>query len=438
MALVFKERVKENTSTTGTGTLTLTPIAQFQAFSGIGNGNQTYYGLQDGDSLDWEVGVGTYTLSGTTLSRDSIIASSNGGNHITISGTSTVFCTYPAGKSVFKDLNDKIVAGSSGIIFTGDNIALGSSCCLLASGYNNVFIGNGAGYTSDSSLQTFVGNQAGSGSKGCLSSFMGGQLVGVNCRGANKSVFIGAQAGRRSTSIGSGVVIGQAAGLEASGGKNIFIGSRAGIRVSGDRNIEISTNNGNVSIIGANSRKIYIEETIAGDTNLNKIAIGNVHAAHLSPEATLQLVPKASADIALKINSRPAGAANAIEASGKCHFRSQYSTVVEPTGETNITLDLDQSNFFNITMDSDKTLEVSNADVGQTFIVNIRQDSAVTEGVGWGVTWWSNIKWAGQLATNTPPATSDSGNLVDTFGFTIPSGNKYYGYIRGTGIYDPL
>ena len=438
MALVFKERVKENTSTTGTGTLTLTPIAQFQAFSGIGNGNQTYYGLQDGDSLDWEVGVGTYTLSGTTLSRDSIIASSNGGNHITISGTSTVFCTYPAGKSVFKDLNDKIVAGSSGITFTGDNIALGMSCCLLASGHKNVFIGNEAGYTSDSSLQTFVGNQAGSGSKGGLSSFMGGQLVGANCRGANKSVFIGAQAGRTSTSIGSGVVIGQAAGLEASGGRNIFIGSRAGIRASGDRNIDISMNNGAVSIIGANSRKIYIEETIAGDTNLNKIAIGNVHAAHLSPEATLQLVPKASADIALKINSRPAGAANAIEASGKCHFRSQYGTVVQPTGETSITLDLDQSNFFNITMDSNKTLAVSNPDVGQSFIVNIRQNSGVAAGAGYDVTWWSNIKWANKLAANNPPATSDSGNLVDTFRFTVPSGNKYYGYTLGTGIYDPL
>ena len=76
MALVLKDRVKETTTTTGTGTYTLAgAVAGFEAFSEIGNSNTTYYCCTDG--TDFEVGIGTYTLSGTTLSRTTILQSSN-------------------------------------------------------------------------------------------------------------------------------------------------------------------------------------------------------------------------------------------------------------------------------------------------------------------------------------------------------------------------
>ena len=85
MALVLKDRVKETTTTTGTGTLTLAGAATgFQSFSVIGNGNTTYYTITDG--TDWEVGIGTYTSSGTTLSRDTILESSNSGNAVNWGG----------------------------------------------------------------------------------------------------------------------------------------------------------------------------------------------------------------------------------------------------------------------------------------------------------------------------------------------------------------
>ena len=75
MALVIKDRVKETTTTTGTGTLTLAgAFAGFDSFAEIGNGNTTYYSCTDG--TDFEVGIGTYTASGTTLSRDTIFESS--------------------------------------------------------------------------------------------------------------------------------------------------------------------------------------------------------------------------------------------------------------------------------------------------------------------------------------------------------------------------
>jgi hypothetical protein len=99
MALVVKDRVQETSSTTGTGTLTLSGAASgYQSFSSaIGNGNTTYYAISNG--TDWEVGVGT--VGSGTLSRDTVLESSNAGSLVDFSaGVKTVFCTYPAERSV--------------------------------------------------------------------------------------------------------------------------------------------------------------------------------------------------------------------------------------------------------------------------------------------------------------------------------------------------
>jgi hypothetical protein len=100
MAFVVKDRVKETTTTTGTGTITLAgAVTGFQAFSVIGDGNVTYYTIAGG--AEFEVGIGTYTLSGTTLSRTTILESSNAGAAVNFSaGTKDVFVTYPAERSV--------------------------------------------------------------------------------------------------------------------------------------------------------------------------------------------------------------------------------------------------------------------------------------------------------------------------------------------------
>jgi hypothetical protein len=99
MALVVKDRVQETSTTTGTGTLTLSGAATgYQSFSSaIGNGNTTYYAISNG--TDWEVGVGT--VGSGTLSRDTVLESSNAGSLVNFSaGVKTVFCTYPAERSV--------------------------------------------------------------------------------------------------------------------------------------------------------------------------------------------------------------------------------------------------------------------------------------------------------------------------------------------------
>lgn len=101
MAFLVKDRVKETSTTTGTGTVTLAGASSgFQSFSAIGNGNSTYYCIAAQSGTEWEVGIGTYTSSGTTLSRDTVLSSSNSGSLVNFSaGTKDVFVTYPASKS---------------------------------------------------------------------------------------------------------------------------------------------------------------------------------------------------------------------------------------------------------------------------------------------------------------------------------------------------
>lgn len=104
MALVIKDRVKESSTTTGTGSLTLAGATNgYQSFSVIGDGNTTYYGIVDILNNEWEIGLGTYTASGTTLSRDTVLESSNSGSLVSFTGTLEVFVTYPAEKAVYRD-----------------------------------------------------------------------------------------------------------------------------------------------------------------------------------------------------------------------------------------------------------------------------------------------------------------------------------------------
>lgn len=107
MAFVVKDRVKETTTTTGTGTVTLLGAATgFQSFSAIGNANTTYYCIAGQTGDEWEVGIGTYTSSGTTLARTTVLASSNSGSLVNFSaGTKDVFVTYPASPSVNRSLS---------------------------------------------------------------------------------------------------------------------------------------------------------------------------------------------------------------------------------------------------------------------------------------------------------------------------------------------
>ena len=111
MAFVVKDRVKETTTTTGTGTVTLAGAATgFQSFSAVGNANSTYYTIVAQTGTEWEVGIGTYTSSGTVLSRTTVLSSSNSGNSVNFSaGTKDVFVAYPAELAAFANGDGVVV-----------------------------------------------------------------------------------------------------------------------------------------------------------------------------------------------------------------------------------------------------------------------------------------------------------------------------------------
>jgi hypothetical protein len=117
MALVINDRVKETSTTTGTGDFTLAGAATgFETFNaGIGTSNTTYYTIFNQGTNEFEVGLGTLSAS-TTLQRDTVLSSSNSDSKVTFSaGTKDVFCTMPASKSVYLDANgDPVGAASAG------------------------------------------------------------------------------------------------------------------------------------------------------------------------------------------------------------------------------------------------------------------------------------------------------------------------------------
>lgn len=131
MALVVKDRVRETSTSSGTGDLILNGAVQaFQDFSIIGDGNTTYYTIVDATTGEFEVGIGTYTLSTTTLSRDTVLESSDGGAAINFTtNVKDVFVTYPAERSVYVDGGAISPATASRLGF--NNLAQGSGLSVL-------------------------------------------------------------------------------------------------------------------------------------------------------------------------------------------------------------------------------------------------------------------------------------------------------------------
>lgn len=111
MALVIADRVREQSTTSSTGTFVLTgAVVGYQTFSAaIGNGNTTYYTISNPGTTEWEVGIGT--VSAGQLARTTVIASSNAGSLVNFSaGTKDVFVTYPAEKAVYLDASGNVSA----------------------------------------------------------------------------------------------------------------------------------------------------------------------------------------------------------------------------------------------------------------------------------------------------------------------------------------
>jgi len=144
MALVLNDRVKETTTTTGTGALTFAgAVSGFETFSaGIGNSNTTYYAVAHQSANEWEVGLGTLAADSTTITRTTVLTSSNSDSAVDFAaGTKDIFCTYPAGKAVFKDASDNTNFADDEKIQLGT----GNDIQLYHDGANSYFTGGSVG-----------------------------------------------------------------------------------------------------------------------------------------------------------------------------------------------------------------------------------------------------------------------------------------------------
>ena len=159
MALTVKDRVRVVTTTTGTSDFTLGgAVAGYQSFSVIGDGNTTYYTCSDSVTGDWEVGVGTYSSSGPTLSRDTVLESSNSGSKVSFAaGSKDLFVTYPAERAVYLD-----TAGSA--VTTLDVGTLGvSTANITTANITSGTVSNTPSSGTDIANKTYVDTIASSG-----------------------------------------------------------------------------------------------------------------------------------------------------------------------------------------------------------------------------------------------------------------------------------
>ena len=147
MALVINDRVKETTTTTGTGAVSLGgAVTGFETFAaGVGNSNTTYYAIVHQTANEFEVGLGTLDGDSSDLTRTTVISSSNSDSAVDFAaGTKDVFCTIPASKLIFEDSNNDVTIGrnltvTGDLTITGDDITMNtntSGAALIGDGTN--------------------------------------------------------------------------------------------------------------------------------------------------------------------------------------------------------------------------------------------------------------------------------------------------------------
>jgi hypothetical protein len=150
MAHVINDRVKETTTTTGTGAVSLAgAVTGFETFAaGIGNSNTTYYAIVHQTAAEFEVGLGTLDGDSSDLTRTTVISSSNSDSAVDFAaGTKDVFCTIPASKLIFEDNNNDATVGRN-LTVTGDLTVSGDDITMGTNTAGNLLIADGTNFNS--------------------------------------------------------------------------------------------------------------------------------------------------------------------------------------------------------------------------------------------------------------------------------------------------
>ena len=271
MALVLNNRVRETTSTTGTGAVTLGgAVGGFQTFAaGIGNDNTTYYAISINTENEWEVGLGTLNADSSTLTRTTVLESSNSDSAVDFAaGSKEVFCTLPSEKAVYLDASGNQATGVVGKVegtdFTGSVLVGHTTTGTLDAATNNTGVGIEAldAITSGDS-NTCVGKSAGTGlNTGGGNTFVGLQAGQAISGGSNNTAIGKLAGGALNYSAHYNILLGEDAGDNISSGDgNVVIGKADVPSATGDRQLSISGYDGTTTtqwIIGANDGNLEV------------------------------------------------------------------------------------------------------------------------------------------------------------------------------------
>ena len=248
MALVVNDRVKETSTTTGTGTFDLAGAATgFQTFvAGVGDTNTTYYAIFNQGTTEWEVGLGTVTDAATdTLARTTVISSSNSGSAVDFaSGTKDVFCTLPASKTVF--------GKQEGTNFTDSLLVGHTTTGTLSSALRNTAVGL-------DSMQSITSAD---------DNVIVGYIAGRDITTGSSNVAVGAYALRDGVGTDNNVAIGKNSMKDCGTGadNNTGVGQAALEQVSGNYNIAIGRQAADNLTTGAGNIIIGTADAAAADS----------------------------------------------------------------------------------------------------------------------------------------------------------------------------
>jgi len=380
MALIIKDRVKETTTTTGTGNVALGgAVSNFVTFSSVlSDSDTTYYAIVDSNNSAFEVGLGTYVSSGNTIARTTVLASSNSGSAVNLSsGSKVVFCAFPADKAVVEDANG---------VVSIENLQFDTNAMKATNTNGNVQLTpNGTGF-----VELVGATNAGTIRFNCESNSHGVTLKGPpHSASATYTLEL-------PNADGSD---GQLLKTDGSG-KLAFTSSLPGITATAS---EINILDG----VTATASEINILDGVTATTaEINYLDITTLGLTQASKAVTA-------------------------DANGVVSFdNGTIEEVTTVTSSSNAaTINLRDGNLFEHDLTENVTYTFSNpASAGRasSFVLKVIQDSSART-----ITWPGSVDWPAATA----PTLTATNNGVDVFVFfTIDGGTTYYGFTAGQAL----
>jgi hypothetical protein len=410
------------------------------------------------------LGIGYFALSSITDASYNIALGSLSGWQLT-TGDKNVFIGQDAGSQI-TDGDSNICIGYQTQYYGNDgdyNIAIGihalrgnSNGTSTTNNYNNIGIGQQALYKiEDGDSNVAVGYKAANEVKNGQQNVAVGYQAQLYDETCDHNVAIGRDALKGSassdnqqynTGVGATALFaittgsyntgaGAYTGADlTTGDKNVYLGYSAGTGATATESNMLYIGNAIVSLDGTIIKADMAEKHIA-------FGMADDHFSNTTGSATVQIYPKDAADNALeiKMTATPSAATRALEVKNSSGT-SQYSVTADGAVKSKMhtetygattTFDLNESNFFTVTLTGDSTFALSNSTTGQRFVIRVVQDGTGSH----GVTWWSGLKWANATA----PTLTTAANSIDTFGFicTDSSTPVYEGYIIGQNVATP-